>query len=267
MSSLRTRLHRVAKAGVDLAIATPVIGEPVYDACVVRNIRRGTFDDLTTPSELRRVFNPIVKELVEAHGPRLTYFEAGVFAGQSHAVWHEVAAEHGVECRSHGADSFQGLPESVTGDEGGWIPGSFRCSQRVAEWNLRRMGAPMDRITLVKGWYDESLTPELGRQVGPVHVAMLDADAYSSTVPVLRFLGPLLTDPSYIVFDDWWDDNGDPSLGVSLGRGVERAFNEWLADNPAWTPTHTGDYDLIGPDTRGIYGHVVRLDRSGPAPG
>ncbi|MFV0525954.1 MAG: TylF/MycF/NovP-related O-methyltransferase [Acidimicrobiales bacterium] len=252
----------MAKAGVDLAIATPVIGEPVHDACVVRNIRRGKFDELTTPSELRRVFTPIVDEMVEAHGDRLTYFEAGVFAGLSHAVWHEVVAERGAESRSYGADSFQGLPESVADDEGGWTPGSFRCSRRVARWNLRRLGAPMDRITLVKGWYNESLTPELGREVGPVQVAMLDADAYSSTVPVLRFLAPLLADPSYIVFDDWWDDNGDPTTGVSLGRGVERAFTEWLAVNPTWTATHVDDYDLIGPETRGTYGHVVRLDRA-----
>lgn len=262
-STQRTGARALIKSGVDLAIATPVIGDPIYDALLKRSIRSGRNDMLTTPSELRRVFTAVLTDLRDSVDGPLTYFEAGVYAGHSHAVWHETAAELGVDTRSFGADSFQGLPDSVADDEGGWMPRMFRCSRRVTEWNLRRLGAPMDRITLVEGWFDRSLTPELARRVGDVHVAMLDADAYSSTVPVLRFLGPLLHDPCYLIFDDWYADNWDPAEEKSLGLGVERAFDEWHASNREWRTTHVDDYWLLRDDHEGRYGYVLKLQRAG----
>ncbi|MGI9614044.1 MAG: TylF/MycF/NovP-related O-methyltransferase [Acidimicrobiales bacterium] len=193
----------------------------------------------------------------------LTNFEAGVFAGQSMAVWYDTARQEGVGTRCFGADSFQGLPSSVADDEGGWRPGQFACPRPVTEWNLQRLGIPLEDVTLIEGWFDETLTPALAEDVGVVHVAMLDADAFSSTETVLNFVGPILDDEAWLVFDDWFTGgNVDEATGGSLGTGVERAFDEWMARNPGWSYDIVDDYELERDGRTRKAGRVLRLTRA-----
>ena len=44
----------------------------------------------------------------------------------------------------------------------------------------------------------------------------IDCDLYESTVPVLRFVLPLLQTGTVIAFDDWYSFNGDPERGGQL---------------------------------------------------
>ena len=251
------------KGAVNSAIETPVVGPALYDVLLKRALRQGRCDTLHTPEVIHQVYTEVIKDLSPGLSGPLHHFEAGVYAGESMAIWHAVATQLSVPTQSWGADSFQGLPDSVAGDEGGWLPGLFRCSRKVARWNLERLGAPVDRITLIEGWFDQSLTPKLAASIGTVHAAVIDADAYSSTVPVLHFLGPLLADPCYLIFDDWYSgDNYDPTTGRSRGIGVERAFNEWHAEHPEWQVEHLRDYDEIHDSQTTVVGCVLKLTKT-----
>ena len=54
----------------------------------------------------------------------------------------------------------------------------------------------------------------------------------------LRFVGPLLTDGTVIVFDDWYCYRGNPGLGE------QKAFNEWKTTMPEWV---FSEYQKEGP--------------------
>lgn len=208
-------------------------------------IRSGKVTPYVPVAELSAAYQRALEDLTSNGVSAPTYFEAGVFSGVSMGTWWGVVDSAGVPMRAFGADSFQGLPSSVENDEGGWEEGMFWCPRPATEWNLRRMGVPMADVKLIEGWFDESLTPELGQEVGTVHVAMLDADAYSSTVPVLDFLTPILANRAWLIFDDWYSGgNLDSDTGVGRGTGVERAFTEWLAAHPEWSSQDKADYEL-----------------------
>ena len=57
---------------------------------------------------------------------------------------------------------------------------------------------------------------------------MIDCDIYSSSRTALEFCGPLIRDRAVVVFDDWPGDAPEARL-----LGERRAFDEFLADNPA----------------------------------
>jgi O-methyltransferase len=134
--------------------------------------------------------------------------------------------------RLFGFDSFQGLPKAdpidqVEGQEAWMGEGGFSCS---LEEVTRRLNAKIGRerpFTLVKGWFQETLTLETKRKLGlkAVSIAYVDCDFYESAKVALNFLTDLLVDGSVIVFDDWWMYKGRPD------RGEQRAFREWTSEN------------------------------------
>ncbi len=186
---------------------------------------------LVPQDDLRRVYREAVRQL---GGEVQAYAEFGIYAGDSLGIMADVLAEAGSSAPMFGFDSFRGLPDSVTDDEGGWQPGAFYCPEWVTRWNLStNHGVGPDRITLIPGWFDESLTPGLAGELGieRISIAQLDADAYSSTVPVLDWLTPLLADRAVLIFDDWFAGGNTEEIGI----GVQRAFEEWLERRPEFT--------------------------------
>lgn len=72
---------------------------------------------------------------------------------------------------------------------------------------MRKMGLlriDRNRLCVVKGYYNDPLTPELQRSLlgKSIAVAMIDCELYESTVPVLEFIRPFLQQGSILVFDD-----------------------------------------------------------------
>jgi hypothetical protein len=104
--------------------------------------------------------------------------------------------------RIFACDSFEGLPEEYEG-----LPaGNF--------------ATPVPRLTgvrIVKGFFADSLTSELAREVGQVSLAHLDADLESATATALNWLTPMLHAGSVLVFDELIGE--DPA--------EERALVEW----------------------------------------
>jgi hypothetical protein len=126
-------------------------------------------------------------------------------------------------------DSFEGLPEIAEIDrQDAWEKGKLATSEQRFIELCRRHGIPADRLRTVKGFYSDSLTPELTRELAPRKAAVVyvDCDLYLSTVPVLAFIADFLQVGTVIVFDDWNCFSADPE------RGERRAWREFCEAHP-----------------------------------
>jgi predicted O-methyltransferase YrrM len=123
--------------------------------------------------------------LVEAAEDGLT-LECGVYFGRSLGI----IARHSAG-QVHGFDSFQGLPEAWSEQEGA---GAYSTAGRLP--------AMPPNVTLHAGWFDETLPRFLEVNAGPIRLLHIDCDIYSSTRTVLDAVGDRLQPGSVIVFDD-----------------------------------------------------------------
>lgn len=137
--------------------------------------------------------------------------EFGVWRGTSTRILRrtltqcQMAEFGGPAKRIYACDSFEGLPEKYEKLE----PGTFKTKPPSI------MG-----VKMVKGYFEDSLTPQLAAEVKQVALASLDADLYSSTICVLRWLTPLLGTGSLLLFDQFHGENG----------AERRAFEDWSAE-------------------------------------
>jgi hypothetical protein len=126
-------------------------------------------------------------------------------------------------------DSFEGLPDVEPIDAlADWQRGSFAISEEDFIATVVEAGMPRERLKTVKGFYDQSLTPDLAAELGPCKATIIyvDCDLYKSTVPVLKFIVPFLHIGTIVAFDDWNCYFADPS------RGQRRAWGEFRESNP-----------------------------------
>jgi hypothetical protein len=115
-------------------------------------------------------------------------------------------------------------------------------------------------VTMVKGFYEDSLTPELAKKIGRVSLASLDADLYSSTACVLKWLTPLLGPGSLLLFDQFLGDAG----------AEKRAFEDWCRETGMrmiMIGKFTREPSGLGPnlDQRALF-QVVGPDKVNPIP-
>ena len=63
----------------------------------------------------------------------------------------------------------------------------------------------LDRVTLVKGWFRDSLNEATKERLKlqKASLIMVDCDIYAATKEVLTFVLPLVRDRAVIIFDDW----------------------------------------------------------------
>ncbi len=169
------------------------------------------------------------------------YLEFGVYHGASLACMYRASIEFGSdEMRFFGFDSFAGLPADAEREAGPWRAGQYRCSRRFARRYLARAGVDWRRVVLVKGWFTDTLRPELARRhkLSKAGVIMIDCDLYSSAVEALRFSEPLIRGSAVVVFDDW-HSGGDLA---AVRQGEKRAFDELLARKPELKATPLPSY-------------------------
>jgi hypothetical protein len=132
-------------------------------------------------------------------------------------------------------DSFQGLPKPTGIDllSRDFVEGRYSNSEDSFTDYITSMGVPLNRVEIVSGWFNETLNEETLRKYRLKHAAIVhvDSDLYESAKLALTFLKPLLVDGTIIIFDNWYNFKGNPNLGE------QRAFKEWLDENPNWIAT------------------------------
>ena len=181
-----------------------------------------------TPEAIKKGF-----ELIKQNGqtPVGDYYEFGLFRGVAFLKAFEHSKALGFDAINfYGFDSFKGLPEAEGIDQadGRFFEGQFACSKQDVENNLSSNGMDMSRVTLVEGYYEDSLTQELKGQhdFKPASLVLMDCDYYSSTVEALEWVDDYLQDGTVILFDDWY------SYGESEELGQQKAMAEFLEQRP-----------------------------------
>lgn len=111
----------------------------------------------------------------------------------------------------YGFDSFEGLPEQWGGDH--WKKGDFALSS---------IPKVRSNVTLVKGWFNETLPPFLKEHKGQVGFLHIDSDLYSSCKTVFELLESRLGPGSVIVFDEYFNF-------PQWEEGEHKAFQEFLS--------------------------------------
>ncbi len=126
-------------------------------------------------------------------------------------------------------DSFEGLPRMQDFDRSDiFRPGNLATGEEDFIRIVTAHGVRRERLRTVKGFYSESLTPQLrdSLQPGKAAVVYVDCDLYESTVSVLDFIHPFLQLGTIVVFDDWNCYHARPDAGE------RRAWREFLERNP-----------------------------------
>ncbi len=190
------------------------------------------------PDQLALFFEKAVRRVSEAVGADALGddLEFGVYQGNSMMAMQEAVRRTGLErVRFFGFDSFEGLPSEAEWD-GPWSEGEFRSDIEFTRKRLTEGGVDWNRTELVKGFFSDTLNPELRQQhsLEKASMIMIDADLYTSSRDALNFCEPLIRDTAAIFFDDW---NSTDESG-----GEKRAFRELLEAHPDLEAEEIGTY-------------------------
>lgn len=175
------------------------------------------------------------------------YLEFGVYMGTTFSYVCRNMAPLFPEMRFVALDSFEGLPEPRGVDSqgnytSGFTAGQFACDMHQFETNLVSSGIDMKRVSIIKGWFDNTLRPDNpeSTSIKQVATAWIDCDLYESTVPILDFLTSRLSVGSVILFDDW------RCYRNLADFGQQRACQEWLDRNPQLKLNEFVDFGFHG---------------------
>lgn len=158
------------------------------------------------------------------------YVEFGSAGATSLGLAHQVICQTPAPRHLWAFDSFEGLPEPVTGLDHhpafatGFAQGGLAQFHALNDAN----GVPRDAYTAVAGFFDTTL-PALG-DGGPQDIALayIDCNMHSSTVTVLDFLAPRLKHGMILGFDDYF------CWSPTEVSGERAAFDEFLTAHPEW---------------------------------
>jgi hypothetical protein len=133
-------------------------------------------------SSLKHIFENLRVE----HTPGTLWLEFGVFSGESINYISNFTND-----TVYGFDSFEGLPENW---REGFDKGAFDKKGNMPPVN--------NNVTLVKGWFNETVIPFLEEHNKKISFMHVDWDLYSSTVSVLEACKPYILDECIIIFDE-----------------------------------------------------------------
>jgi predicted O-methyltransferase YrrM len=130
--------------------------------------------------------------------------EFGVFAGNS--INHIAKM---TDQRVFGFDSFEGLPER-------WMD-----NLNQGAFAVPKLPKVRKNVTLVKGWFNETLPAFLRQHTSLIGFLHIDSDLYSSAKTIFELLEPRLKPGAVIVFDEYFNYPG-------WQEGEYKAFMEFL---------------------------------------
>lgn len=156
----------------------------------------------------------LMKLLNAAASPELDVYQFGVYTGGSMKALARKIRSFG---HLYGFDSFTGLPEEKMGmkmEGPHWKPGGFSAADALQDWTLPTLLSKIkqhigmvENVTLIPGYFEQSLKPELARSFAfrPALLVDIDVDLYSSTMSCLSWLFEqrILRPGSYVRYDDW----------------------------------------------------------------
>jgi predicted O-methyltransferase YrrM len=107
--------------------------------------------------------------------------------------------------RIYACDSFQGLAEDY---------------EHLKKGTFATEVPRLRGVRIVDGFFENSLTDQLAKEIGRISLAHLDADLYSSTLTALNWMTPLLQPGSVLLFDEL----------IGEEPAEARALLEWQQD-------------------------------------
>jgi len=117
----------------------------------------------------------------------------------------------------YGFDSFRGLPDKAShkDDHRDWEKGALNYPTDIVLSRIATTKLPPEQVTLVEGFFSDSLTEELREKLShqPPAIITVDCDYYSSTMTVLEWLSAFLPSGTLFYFDDIWSFHGNPEHG------------------------------------------------------
>lgn len=138
------------------------------------------------------------------------------------------------EMKFHAFDSFEGLPDSSTDKPIQYFSGNYSADQKLFLDNISKGGVDLNRVTITKGWFNESLNSKCAEKIElkEIAIAYIDCDLFESTVHVLNFITPFIKTGTVLIFDDWFRNAGIKK------NGVQGAVLNWLDKNSDITLQH-----------------------------
>ena len=101
----------------------------------------------------------------------------------------------------YGFDSFEGIPEAwVEHDKNGNPLGEIYGKNAMSLNGC--MPKVEDNVTLIKGWFNETLDNFLKENKEPIKFIHIDCDIYSSTVDIFNSCKEQIVDGTIIIFDE-----------------------------------------------------------------
>ena len=203
---------------------------------------------LVPENDLRLFLVQSLRSLAERrpHEPLGDYLEFGVYNGTSLTVMYRALQDLGLsDVRLFGFDSFQGFPPHAAHEDAGrWRPGGCSSSLPFTRAVLNSEGVDESRITLVPGWFEDTLIDETQKRyrIKKASVIMIDCDLYSSAKLALNFCAPLIYDEALILFDEYFLTGYEDK-----NMGEKRAFDEFIQESGCFTSEPCGGY---GPSTQ-----------------
>jgi hypothetical protein len=164
------------------------------EACLHRRALEETADFVQEHMSVARMFRgrwPLHEHAIAAVTVQGSFAEFGVYKGESINF---IAKR--TDRRVYGFDSFEGLPED-------WIKDYTKERFRVDALPQVRAN-----VSLVKGWYEESLPPFLAAHDDAFAYLHIDCDLYSSTRTVFDLLVDRLQDGTVVTFDEFFNYPG-----------------------------------------------------------
>ena len=156
-----------------------------------------------------------------------TCLEFGVYTGGTYSYQAQQILTKYRDSSIVGFDSWKGLPEE---SDGVWAPERHDPCELAAPKTavlekLACLGVePTDgRFRLVDGYFSDTLTDELRREIHDVIFINVDVDIHRSTIELLDFVRPLLR-PGVVIY---WDDWKDPKDESAEAWGEHLAWSQW----------------------------------------
>jgi hypothetical protein len=145
--------------------------------------------------------------------------ELGTFKGGSTLMIGRLLKRIGSKKRIFACDTFEGHPYDDKFTSSPPCKGEFSdTSTRYVLNKFRRFGV-QDKITVIKGLFENTLLAKLGNE--RFSLAFIDCDLYDSTKYALNFLRMRMNNGARVVLHDYLDDRW----------GASKAINEWCQNN------------------------------------